>query len=211
MNRDFGTDLAFAGQSADGIPLPAVDGPLLVVSSGTVLPPICVKTGDPVADEDMLRKTYYWCPPLVLLLALVNLVLLAIVYFIVRKKCELSFGLDPHLRAKYRNRVVMKTLALVGLLVALPFAIATDRDILWMGVLFLLIVVVVWCCFGNAPLRIVKSKNARFWVKGVSPECLERIEREMSANAVCPACGEALRGSVAFCPMCGERRAPAPA
>jgi hypothetical protein len=73
--------------------LPRVDGKCLVVASGTVLPPVCVKTNQPVSEGDLVRKQFDWCSPWVALLLLVNVLVLLIVYFIVHKKCSLTFGL----------------------------------------------------------------------------------------------------------------------
>jgi hypothetical protein len=151
-----------------------VDGRDLVVYSGTRLAPFCVVTNEAVADEDMRTKQYVWCPPWVLALILLNVLILLIGYLATRKKCVLTFGLHPDVRRKRRNRLFVK-LAVVLLFAGLiAVAVAFDNSdlIAVAGVLFGVALIVA--LIGNAPLRVVKHDNGRFWIRGCSAEFLRR-------------------------------------
>jgi len=103
-----------------------VEGKCLVVTSGAVLPPFCVKTNTAVQQQDVQQRRLSWCPPIVGLLILMSGLLLILVYFIVRKQCMITFGLSPAVRKKYRNRRIFKIIAVIVLFFALPFTAAID-------------------------------------------------------------------------------------
>ncbi len=64
--------------------VPRVDGNCLVVASRTVLPPVCVKTNQPVSEDDLVCRDLRWCSPWILLLILLSGLLLILVYFLAR-------------------------------------------------------------------------------------------------------------------------------
>ncbi|GEM_PF-1095188 len=170
---------------------PGVDGKYLVVSASTVLPPICVKTNQPVSQTDMIRGTFYWCSPWVAILVLGGpLVIPAI--FLLKKRVSITYGLVPELRREWRVWRIAKisiaiafatpTLALAGMLVILPLApLATSvESILTIGVLIIVAFVVSLPALfiGNPPLTVVKHRRGLFWVKGCSAAYLARLEAE---------------------------------
>jgi hypothetical protein len=148
----------------------------LIVRSGAVLPPFCVKTGEPVSAEGMVTKTITWSPIWVVVIFLASPLIGLIVYFIVRKKCEITYGLSAAMKSKYWTR------RLIALVVALGcFAgifVAGNMDYLMVAILsgvgavMALAVAVV----GTAPLSAANHVNGRFWVKGCSRGFLSRIE-----------------------------------
>ena len=105
-----------------------VEGKLLVLRSGTELPQRCVKTNQKITESDMRRKVFEWCSPWVALSFLISGCLLILLYFVLRKRCELTFGVHPTVRAKYRNRLIFKLLATLALFLALPIAASTDNS-----------------------------------------------------------------------------------
>jgi hypothetical protein len=153
-----------------------VDGKHLVVCSGAVLPPFCVKTNRPVEPEDMTCRRLTWCHPLYALLILVSGLLLIILYFVVRKRCTITFGLSPEMRRRYRNRIILKLVAVIVLFFALPAAGAANSDvaIVIVGVLFLIAVFALF--LGNSPLAVTAYDNGEFWIAGCSQEFLWRLK-----------------------------------
>ena len=162
--------------------LPRVDGDYLVVASGTVLPPVCVKTNQPVSQRDLVRKQFDWCSPWVALLLLVNLLVLLIVYFIVRKKCSLTFGLAPRIRRGYRTRMLVKIAIVIALLFAIPLSAALDSSVAIAISVVLFLVGVVSLFIGNSPLRVAKHREGMFWIKGFSPEYLASFKPGSNPN-----------------------------
>ncbi|MBN1908982.1 MAG: hypothetical protein JW818_04520 [Pirellulales bacterium] len=153
-----------------------VDGKLLVVQSGERLPPICIKTNQPLSEQDMVTKTLYWCSPLLLLLILINLIIFLIVYMIARKQCILTIGLHPSVRSRRRWTVLVKVLVVVGLFFAMLFAAAADSDSLIIVFLILFFVALIIACLGNSPVSIAKYRDGMFWIRGCCPEYLAEIE-----------------------------------
>jgi hypothetical protein len=160
--------------------LPRVDGNCLVVASGTVLPPFCVKTNRPVSEGDLVRKQFDWCPPWVAILIIVNLLILIVVYFLVRKRCLLTFGLDPRVRKGYRRRMLLKIAAAILLFLAIPVVSALEANgspIATIIVLVLFLVAVVSIFIGNSPLSVAKHQKGMFWIKGFSKDFLQRFDQ----------------------------------
>jgi hypothetical protein len=164
--------------------LPRVDGKCLVVSSGTVLPPICVKTNQSVSEGDVVRGNLYWCPTWVVLAGAFSGPLLILVYFIARKKCSIAFGLQPSLRRRLRIQTLLTVIGAVTLFFALPFAAATDSTPVVISVVALLIVAVVALFVGNSPLAVVKYREGMFWIEGFSGRFRSRFDLNTPVNTV---------------------------
>ena len=154
---------------------PLVDGKCLVLVSGTILPAHCVRTNQAVTEGDMTRKRFDWAAPWVALLILVNVIVLLLVYFLVRKKCFLTFGLHPSVRRKYRNRLLLKALIAIALFFAIPVTAAIESTAAIVVAAVLFIVAVVSLFIGNSPLRVVRYREGKFWIKGFSDEYLASI------------------------------------
>lgn len=152
-----------------------VDGRQLVVRSGVVLPQVCVKTNEPVSPQDMIEGRLSWCSPIVGLLILLSGFLLILVYFIVRQKCIITFGLSPALRRKYYNRRMAKIVAVVVLFLALPFVAGVDSTPLIIVVFVLFLASVVSLFVGNSPLKITEHHKGQFWIAGCSKDFLACI------------------------------------
>ncbi len=152
------------------------DGKFLVVESTAVLPPICVKTNRSVTERDMVSKQFTWCSPWWGLLILLSGLLLIIVYFLVRKKCTLTFGLDPSVKRKYRNRTLFKTVIAVGLFFAIPVVAGTNSTPAIAAALVLFLLAIVSLLIGNTPLSVANYRNGEFWLRGCSKEFLLMIQ-----------------------------------
>lgn len=148
-----------------------VDGKLLVVRSGVILPRYCVKTNEPITELDMTRKTLTWCSPLVAFLFLLAL----IVYFVVRKKCVITYGISPEIKQKYRKRLFVKASVAVSLLLVLIFAISFDLFPLFLVVFSPFLISLLVLVFGNSPLTVSMHKDGYFWIKGCSKEFLASL------------------------------------
>jgi hypothetical protein len=156
---------------------PRVDGKCLMVVSGTVLPPFCIKTNQPVSKDDLIRKQFYWCSPWVGLLIVLSGLLLIAVYFIARRRCSLTFGLHRRVRDKYRRRKIFKIVATIALFFAIPFSTAVDATVAPIIALVLFLIAVVSLFIGNSALSVVKYQKGVFWIKGFSEEFLANIKQ----------------------------------
>ncbi|MCY2989988.1 MAG: hypothetical protein NTY19_19265 [Planctomycetota bacterium] len=134
-----------------------------------------MKTNQPVSEADFKQRRLSFCPPIVGLLILLSGLLLILVYFIARKSCLITVGVSPSVRRKYRNRWIVKIVAVVVLFFAILFAAAIDSTPLIIIVFVLFIVAIVSLFIGNSPLTITKYRKGEFWVSGCSREFLARI------------------------------------
>lgn len=153
-----------------------VDGRSLVVPTATILPPVCIKTNQPVSEADMVRRTFYWCSPWVALLILLSGCLVILAYFLVRKRFTITYGLAPDLRQRYRKWLIIKSLAATGFFVALLMAAGVDSPLAALVFLVLFVAAIVSLFIGNAPLSVVNHRRGMFWVKGCSNEYLAQLE-----------------------------------
>ena len=152
-----------------------VDGNYLVITSGTVLPPYCIKTNEPVDVEDIQKQELTWCPPIVGLLILLSGLVLIFVYFLVRQNCLIGFGLSPDIARKYKARRKINKIAVFFLFFVLLFSGATDSMPVMLTTLGLFIGGVVWLFVGHRALAIAKYRQGEYWVTGCSKEFLARL------------------------------------
>jgi len=163
-----------------------VDGKYLVVRSGTVLPEFCVKSNEPISRQDFQTRTLSWCSPFIGLLILLSGLVLILAYFLVRKKCTITFGMAPEKWHGYRLRRRITFVAAAALFFALLFAAGLDSTPLIIVVFVLFLVAIISLFLGNSPLAITKHRNGEFWISGCSRLFLERItsESQQGASAV---------------------------
>jgi hypothetical protein len=156
---------------------PHVDGDTLVIPSGCVMPPRCIKTNQPVSESDMVQGKVYWLSPWFLLLFIISGLLLVFAYFFARRKCKITYGLDPAIRKKLKTRTRIKAAAAILFLVALivtsgsaslPAAVPTTCFILFL-------VAVIALFLGNSPLYVTRYREGVFWVRGCSPDYLASL------------------------------------
>jgi hypothetical protein len=156
-----------------------VEGRCLVVRSGTVLPRVCIKTDQPVSEEDMVTRSVYWCSPLVLLLLLIGLVFVLIGYFVCRRKCTLTFGLSPEVRRRYRRRTLVKwSIAGVLLAVALLGGGVFPTEVVVILVILFIVALLV-ALVGNSLIAASSYRHDMFWIKGCSREFLARVQEDV--------------------------------
>jgi hypothetical protein len=153
-----------------------VDGKCLVVTSGAMLPQICVKTGEPV-PHNMLSKRFVWCSPIVGLLIFLSPLVLIVVYLVVRKKCAVTFGLLPSLQKSYRRQRVIKVLAAIVLFLTLPFAAGSNSMPVIIIVMVLFLASIVSLFIGSRPLTITKYHKGEFWIRGCCEAALAQVEQ----------------------------------
>ncbi len=90
------SDDARGGGHAEGV---HQQGPLTVIPIGSTLPEVCLFTSRRGTGKYEDKKLG-WCAPWVLILVLVSPLLLAIVYFFMRKQARLRYFVDDSVRRK---------------------------------------------------------------------------------------------------------------
>ncbi len=154
-----------------------VEGNRLIVRSGQVLPPRCIKTNEPL-DNQPITRTLYWSHPAWLLLILVNLLVLLIVYFAVRKRCRITYFLSPQMR-KRRQRWLLAWLCVwvAGIAVIVASVGMENGIIALVGVVTFLVGLIGLFACGNT-LTITGHRDGEFWIKGCGPAFLAVLDAE---------------------------------
>lgn len=167
-----------ADTSSPAITSARVEGKYLVVRSGTVLPAFCIKSNTPLSQEDMKQRRLSWCSPIVGLLILLSGLLLILVYFVLRKRCAITFGVSRAVRRRFRIVRIVKIVAVIVLFFALPLTAAIDNTVVSMTVLVLFLAAVVSLFLGNSLLTVTNHRQGEFWISGCSKEFLTHFETE---------------------------------
>ena len=152
-----------------------VDKQCLVVKSGVILPPRCVKTNVLVEGKPR-KKTLTWAHPAWLLLFLVNIIVGLIVYALVQKKCKIQFSLCDEERLKYRKRAWMIAALILAAFGFGAGAIATEEYLLFIPCAVLVFSGLLFAIVAGAPIRLTRARGEEFWVKGCGPEFLQSFE-----------------------------------
>ncbi len=167
----------------EGAPIPIADGQtnaradgkyIVIPVSGGNLPLRCVKTNQPVTEDRAMRKTLYWCTPWVFLALLANLLILAILYFVLRKKVIIDIPLSLEgQRIVTRHKTItwlsfFSGIAVIIWGIATAISTATGPIILIAGFLILLAALVYGGRKAHA-LRVAKLRNGQAWLVGATP------------------------------------------
>ncbi|MFZ5828898.1 MAG: hypothetical protein ACOY3P_02375, partial [Planctomycetota bacterium] len=138
---------------------PIVDGKCLVLASGTVLPPICVKTNQPISDGDMVRKRFDWCPPWIVVFVVLGPIPLILAYFLARKKIRLTYGLKREFRLKRRRLVLVKVLVMIGFLVGIPLSVLSEWEVVPIVFAVVFVAALIAVFIGNSTLTLVSYRQ----------------------------------------------------
>ena len=169
----------YQSPSAESYVLPVnmilVEGKQFVCGDGMVLPARCVKTNEPLTDKEMKKHDFYWCTPVIAVAILLSPLIVILLYFILRKKCTLTFGVSAALRKRRRKVVLVKCLLALGLFIAMPFAAGTDSTPLIVTTIILFLIAVIAIFVGNSWLRVTSFRDKKFSFRGASPEFLQSL------------------------------------
>ena len=168
--------------AAHGISGVNVDGEFLVCQSPAVLPNRCMITNkDLTEQEEPIKKNLSWASPWIYLCILLNIIILLIVYFIVRKKLTITYSLKDEVKAQFKKKKNTYVLFAFGSLIAGGLCLALGSNELYafgfIGLFLFLIFLCIASSKGNH-FTIKKFKNGNFYIKGVHPEYLNYIQSQ---------------------------------
>lgn len=177
-----GCDYDLRGTSADGV-CPecglavrigrggfGVEGDRLVLGPRTILPPICIKTGEPVHTHPIVRTLYYVHPAFHLLL-LVHPFIWVIMCLVVRKPVQLTYHLGrPARRRLAIMRAVLGSSLVCGVAAVIVTAAVGSQPrrvavlAAFFGVLLLIEGIVAFFLWN--PLRLNRQRDRLYWLSG---------------------------------------------
>jgi hypothetical protein len=141
-----------------------------------------VKTNQPIADDRVRNRTLYWCTPSVYLALLINIIVVLILYYVLRKKVRLDLPLSREGQSLVtKNKLIAWVVFAVGL-VALFWGFATVSEsssglfAIFGGITALLGALV----FGSRKavlLRVTKIKGDNAWLAGAHKDFVASLPR----------------------------------
>jgi hypothetical protein len=167
----------------EGAPIPVADGQtnaradgkyVVIPVSGGKLPLRCVKTNQPVTDDRAPSKTLYWCTPWVFLALLANILILAILYFVLRKKVIVDIPLSvegQRIVTRHKTIAWLSFFLGLGLLFwGITIVNTSDEGPIFMIAGFLLMLgSLVYGGRKAQALRVAKLRNGQAWLVGATP------------------------------------------
>lgn len=159
-----------------------------VVRSGTVLPPYCIVSNEPVSQEEMETRKLLWIPDdigvLFFLAHFIGFFPGLIGYYIARKECALTFGLARVVRRDRRRRLVMKMvvggvvlLACVLVIILSLVEVTKENGVLLFIAYILFLATMIIMLLGDDILTVKKHVNNEFWIERFSKDFLSRIDK----------------------------------
>ena len=125
----------------------------------------------------MVHKQFTWAPPWVVAMILINILVLILAYYL-RKKCDVTYALHADVRRKYRMRIVYKSLITLALFFCIPVVAALNGDVAIVVAVIAFFVAVIVLVVGNSPLKVTAHKDGMFWIRGCSEVFLDSLAEE---------------------------------
>ncbi len=163
-------------------------GKILIMHRQAQLPPICVKSNEPA--EAWLQRKLQWHPRWVLVLALINIPIFAIVAFLTTKRATINIGLTQDWISRRKMRMNIAWLSgLVGVLLIAAgvltlstasspqpedWRMATFAMLLTSGIVVCL-GAVIGGSYGCRMVHADRVTDTHLYIKGVHPEFLDRL------------------------------------
>lgn len=163
---------------ADGLSNARADGKNIIIPiMGGRLPNRCVKTNQPVTETDVKRKALYWCHPAIFLTFLINILVVLILYYVLRKKVMIDIPLSQEgSRIVRKNKIISWALFLGGIALTVMGLMGINGPLddavvpaIPVGMLVLLFGI-VFSGRKAVALRVVKLKGDEAWLGGASKE-----------------------------------------
>jgi hypothetical protein len=165
--------------AASGLPNARRDGKKIVVPvQGARLPLRCVKTNGPVPAGGLKMRTLWWCPPLVFLSILLNILILLILYFVFRKPVKLEIPLSDAGRGIVRKHAFIGAgvalLGIVLLCVGIAYSSTALAGLIVLGGVMVLFGL-IWASLKANALRVTNLKNGEVWLAGAGEAFLASL------------------------------------
>jgi hypothetical protein len=149
------------------IPSIFVDGVHLVVASGVALPKRCIKTNEPVTEQDAVEQTLEWRGR-------------TFQFFASTPECKLRWYANRSVRWRSLTAKIIANVLLLVVVLSLFFGIdrmmttASGLTIVaFCGIISLILFRV------QTMLTVVNFRDSRFWIAGCCPEFLKMLEQEL--------------------------------
>ncbi|ATC62644.1 hypothetical protein CMV30_00920 [Nibricoccus aquaticus] len=175
----------------EGAPIPLADGLcnarahgkyIVIPVVGGKLPLRCIKTNQPVPENLAKRKTLYWCTPWVFLAILANILILAVLYFILRKKVVVDIPLSADGQREVTFKKTIAWLTFFAGIATIIWGGATINStshgpIVFIAGFIILLASLVYGGRAAHALRVAKWKGGDAWLTGACPAFLASLPK----------------------------------
>ncbi len=173
---------------APSAPVACCDGDKLIVPQGALLPTnVCIKCGAP-ANGKPLKKTYYWHPQWLYILALLWLIVYVIVAAIIRKQQTLYVPLCEEHASRRKRMILIGWGLFLGALIAVFVLPAAGVDV-GIAVLLMLALIIAGAIVGIVGAKLIRptfidiNYGSYF---GANRIFLDQLPRAVNAAAISP-------------------------
>lgn len=160
---------------ASGVAKVWVDGKHVVVRSGTVLPPYCVRTNIALEPDEMRQEKLGWSPPFTNTV-LDRFFLFQLISQLVQQHCLLTFGLSAAVERRHRDLRNLKLGLAVVSACAFGILLLMDSMAMYMALIVFCCAVVLLLVQSGSPLSVTSRRDEEFWVWGCSDDFIERLK-----------------------------------
>jgi hypothetical protein len=165
---------AYAAPTGTGTGSFTVQGNILIAKKGTVLPNVCLFSGEAQGAE-RVHKKLFWAPPWTVIFVVSPLIFL-IMYFIFRKSGELDYSLGPRAKQR-RNQGILAGVGgvILGIVLVAAGGATNEPVLLFVGIFGLLIALVFGIVWGRI-ITIVRINPDDIHLK-LRPEAAQVFSR----------------------------------
>lgn len=144
---------------------------------------ICLKCGSRETGGTVYDKKVYYIPRWTALLILLNVLLMAIVQMIVRKRIDVTFYRCPECVQKRKRRIMLSVGGLVAAIAGFAGGIAADNGaIIMVGAIGIVVGIIAVAIFARAALRAKAYEDGRFTLTGAADEFCRRVTEPANAD-----------------------------
>jgi len=162
-----------------------IEGNALVVAQNPVtLPPGCVSCGAPIDSGHVrISKKLTWAPKWILLLILVNMLILLVVYFIVRKVLAVDFGLCAQCNRTIRKKRLITAGAWLATVALFVGSYLANSELVFIVALLMFLAALIMAILHAQPLRLKRYRKPWFYVVGMEPSYLDRVRAQLNQSS----------------------------
>lgn len=175
----------------EGAPIPLATGQtnaradgknIVVPIADGRLPHRCIKTNQPVTEDEVKRKALYWSTPAIFFAILINLLVVIILHYVLRKKVMIDIPLSRQGQAIVtKNKIIAWSAFFGGFALFITGMVAAGNQAGTAMIMLIpvgLLVLLFGLAFGvrkGCALRVVKLKEGNAWLAGASKEYLASL------------------------------------
>lgn len=153
-----------------------IHGKRIVGMSPILLPDICVKCGSEYKDGKRVNETLYYGSPLWwLLVFFFNVLAVAFIYFVIRKRVKVSYFLCAKCRAQLNKRKNINCAVWLVVIASFVAAVVLGAITPWIVVYILCVTGIITWAISRYPIDVDAYENGKFYLRGFSRSYIDKV------------------------------------